>query len=101
MNAVVLVDGYEKSGFMERRLHLRLLAAGRLFGRFSPVGETWIRLPQRWTLDTSPFCCVRFGSTFVLTMTEPARRNPLREVLPNASILVGWQTVNPFVSDRD
>src|ERR1700730_6999001 len=85
MNAVVLVDGYEKDGSKGAQVALenfwRLVSHS---ARFSPIRRSPLDvLLGRWTLDTSPFfvafdLAARLFSPYDLT---PRGANPLRDIL--------------------
>ena len=85
MNAVVLVDGYEKDGAEGARAALEdFWRRVSHSARFSPIRRSPLDiLLGRWTLDTSPFFVVfdmaaRLFSPYDL---NPQGANPLREIL--------------------
>jgi NTE family protein len=85
MNAVVLVDGFEKGGSKGAQAALEDFWRRVAYSaRFSPIRRSPLDiLLGRWTLDTSPFFVVfdmaaRLFSPYDL---NPRGANPLREVL--------------------
>ena len=85
MNAVVLVDGYEKGGSKGAQAALEGFWRRVAYSaRFSPIRRSPLDiLLGRWTLDTSPFfvafdLAARLFSPYDL---NPRGANPLREVL--------------------
>jgi NTE family protein len=85
MNAVVLVDGYEKGGSKGAQAALEEFWRQVAYSaRFSPIRRSPLDiLLGRWTLDTSPFfvafdLAARLFSPYDL---NPRGTNPLREVL--------------------
>lgn len=85
MNAVVLVDGYEKDGSKGARAALEdFWRRVSYSARFSPIRRSPLDiLLGRWTLDTSPFfvafdLAARLFSPYDL---NPRGANPLRDIL--------------------
>jgi NTE family protein len=85
MNAVVLVDGYEKDGFRGAQAALEnFWRRVSHSARFSPIRRSPLDvLMGRWTLDNSPFfvafdLAARLFSPYDL---NPRGANPLRDVL--------------------
>src|SRR6202048_2271364 len=85
MNAVVLVDGYEKDGSRGARAALEnFWRRVSHSARFSPIRRSPLDiLLGRWTLDTSPFfvafdLAARLVSPYDL---HPRGANPLRDIL--------------------
>jgi NTE family protein len=85
MNAVVLVDGYEKEGFRGAQVALENFWRRVSYSaRFSPIRRSPLDvLLGRWTLDNSPFfvafdLAARLFSPYDL---NPRGANPLRDIL--------------------
>lgn len=100
MNAVVLVDGYEKDGSKGARAALEdFWRRVSHSARFSPIRRSPLDiLLGRWTLDTSPFfvafdLAARLFSPYDL---NPRGANPLRDILADCV-----DFTNPLVRDRD
>jgi NTE family protein len=93
MNAVVLVDGYEKGGFKGAQAALEnFWRRVSHSARFSPIRRSPLDiLLGRWTLDNSPFfvafdLAARLFSPYDL---NPRGANPLRDILAEALTLSG------------